>query len=261
MRKYFYLFCLPIIIFNSSCSETRLQGKKKISSKSKISFNDSILTKSQLRGIDFIASGNQPQQWNIKMDFDNECYFENEDSLIIKLKPNTKFNNDELKEVYTASSNSNKLELTIYKEKCDVKKYKQLNTSITKVNYNGVTYEGCGHYLFDERLHQTWVLDYIDNEPQFAINYTKGIPYFKINLIRNKITGFDGSNTLSSKIEVKGNRILFGRLTNTSDNSLQSAALINQFISNHLVDYFFRDNKLVFQLANDTRLTFKLKED
>ena len=244
-----------------SCRESRSQNKKQLSQNGRIHLNDSILKPSQQKGIDFMASGNLPQKWNIKIDFDNECLFGNEEGLNIKAKPNATFKTDATKEVYTAVSGNKEIELTVYKEKCNNKKDKRSNAFITKVFYNGVNYEGCGQFLFDERVHQTWVLEYIDNEQQFALNYTKGIPYFKIDLIKNKITGFDGSNSLSSKIEVKGNRILFGRLTNTSVNSLQSAALINQFVSNHLVDYFFREDKLVFQLANDTRLTFKLKEN
>ncbi len=261
MRKYIYFFCLLYPLINYSCQESRLQNKKQLSQNGKTYLNDSILKQSQQKGIDFIASGNLPQKWNIDIDFDNECLFENEEGLNIKAKPNATFKSDATKEVYTAVSSNKEIELTVYKEKCNYKKDKRSNAFITKVFYNGVNYEGCGQFLFDERLHQTWVLDYIDNEQQFALNYTKGIPYFKIDLIKNKITGFDGSNSLSTIIEVKGNRILFGRLTNTSDNSLQSAALINQFVSNHLVDYFFREDKLVFQLANDTRLTFKLKEN
>ncbi len=261
MRKYIYFFCFLYPLINYSCQESRLQNKKQLSQNGKTYLNDSILKQSQQKGIDFIASGNLPQKWNIDIDFDNECLFENEEGLNIKAKPNATFKSDATKEVYTAVSSNKEIELTVYKEKCNYKKDKRSNAFITKVFYNGVNYEGCGQFLFDERLHQTWVLDYIDNEQQFALNYTKGIPYFKIDLIKNKITGFDGSNSLSTIIEVKGNRILFGRLTNTSDNSLQSAALINQFVSNHLVDYFFREDKLVFQLANDTRLTFKLKEN
>ena len=248
-------------MINFSCSDPKLINTKNISTKRNVLYYDSLKAKSQNQGIDFIASGNLPQKWNIEIDFDNECYFENEEGLSVKAKPNATFKTDATKEVYTAVSGNKEIELTVYKEKCNNKKDKRSNAFITKVFYNGVNYEGCGQFLFDERLYQTWVLEYIDNEQQFALNYTKGIPYFKIDLIKNKITGFDGSNSLSSKIEVKGNRILFGRLTNTSYNSLQSAALINQFISNHLVDYFFREDKLVFQLANDTRLTFKLKEN
>jgi uncharacterized membrane protein len=246
-------------LINFSCQGTRLQNKKKLSLNGKIFFSDSVIKKSQLKGIDFMASGNLPQKWNIKIDFDNECLFGNEEGLNIKAKPNATFKTDATKEVYTAVSGNKEIELTVYKEKCNNKKDKRSNAFITKVFYNGVNYEGCGQFLFDERVHQTWVLEYIDNEQQFALNYTKGIPYFKIDLIKSKITGYDGCNKLSSSIELKGNRILFGSLNNMPDKSLQSAALINQFISNHLVDYFFREDKLVFQLANDTRLTFKLK--
>jgi hypothetical protein len=246
-------------LINFSCQGTRLQNKKKVSTKGKTLLNDSAIIKSQLKGIDFMASGNLPQKWHIEIDFDNECYFENEEGLTVKAKPNATFKTDATKEIYTAVYANKEIELTVYKEKCNNKKDKRSNTSITKVFYNDVKYEGCGLFLFDERLHQTWVLDYIDNEQQFAINYPKGIPYFKIDLIKNIITGFDGCNKLSSNIELKGNRILFGQLNKSPINTIQSAALINQFISNHLVDYFFREDRIVFQLANDTRLTFKLK--
>ena len=247
-------------MINFSCQQTRLQNKKQVSANGKILFNDSSIIKSQLKGIDFTASGNIPQKWNIEIDFDNECYFVSEDGMTVRAKPNSTFISDATKEIYTSVSGNKKIELTVFKEKCNNKNENHSNTSITKVFYNGLTYEGCGQFLFDERLHQTWVLDFIDNEQQFPINYVNGIPYFKIDLIKNKITGFDGYNKLSSNIEVKGNRILFGQLNKSPVYHLQSASLINQFISNHLVDYFFREDKLVFQLANDTRLSFKLKD-
>lgn len=248
-------------MINFSCQETRLSNKNQNSAKGKLIYHDSAIIKSQLKGIDLIASGNLPKKWNLEIDFDNECYFINEDGLNLKAKTNTSFNSYESKDIYNAIANNNQIEIIVYNKRCNTKNGKQFNSSIIRVIYRDVTYEGCGQFLFDERLHQTWELDYIDNEPQFPINYPKGIPYFKIDLIRNKITGFDGCNNLSSSIEVKGNRIQFRILNKKPDNSLKSASLINEFISNHLVDYFFRENKLVFQLANDTRLTFKLKED
>lgn len=260
MRKYIYFFILINLIINSSCNDTKLIYEKNHAAKGNKLYYDSLKTSSQLRGIDFMASGNLPQKWNIEIDFDHECYFGNEAGLSVTSKPNTTFVSDVSKEIYTTESGNKKIELTVYKEKCKNKNDKQSNSLITKVNYNGVNYEGCGQFLFDQRLHQTWILDYIDNEQQFPINYAKGIPYFKIDLIKNTITGFDGYNKLSSNIELKGNRILFGQLNKAPINTIQSAALINQFISNHLVDYFFREDKLVFQLANDTRLSFKLKE-
>ncbi len=259
MRKYIYFFCLLYPLLNFSCQGTRLQNKKQVSTKGKTLLNDSAFIMSQQKGIDFMASGNLPKKWHIEIDFDNECYFNNEEGLSVKAKSNSTFNTDATKEIYTALYGNKEIEITVYKEKCNNKKDKKSNPFITKVNYDGVNYEGCGQFLFDERLDQTWILDYIDNEQQFALNYTKGIPYFKIDLVKNKITGFDGYNKLASNFEVKGNRIQFGQLNNAPVNSLQSATLINQFISNHLVDYFFREDKLVFQLANDTRLTFRLK--
>jgi uncharacterized membrane protein len=237
---------------------TQKHYKKKDSKKRTIVFIDSVKTASQLKGIDFIASGNLPRNWNIEIDFDNECYFKTEDELTIKAKPNAHYISDPLKEIYTANAGNDHLEITIYKEKCNDK---QSNTSITTVNYNGVTYDGCGQFLFDKRLQQTWVLDYIDNDQQFPINYPNGIPFFKIDLIKKRLTGFDGFNKLTTNIDVKGNRILFGQLNKAPLTSIQSAALINEFISNHLVDYFFREEKLVFQLANDTRLSFRLKDN
>ena len=248
----------------ASCNTTKRSSNNIKKSQQQLIYKDST-TATQLRsGIDFIAYGDKPVSWKLEMDYEKDFTLYVSNQKIIKGKPviPTKIA-DVAGETYFTKNNNQRFNISIFKEKCEVGLSKEIFSKKVYVETIDTTYEGCGNYIIDYRLNDTWLLDYIDNEEQFALNYHNKIPTLTFNLIKNKMKGFNGCNNIESNIEIKGNRIQFSTffsnlITCENDNA---ALLMNEYLSTHLVEYFFRDDKLVLQLANDTRLRFSKKED
>ena len=126
------------------------------------------------------------------------------------------------------------------------------------VTVKNKTYTGCGKYLFDHRLNDSWVLESINNETQTAVDFEKGLPKLEFNLQTNNMNGSDGCNNIRSNIEVKGNRIKFSPFMSTkmACNKNKAERVFNELLSDKLVDYYLENNKLILYLEDDSKLFF-----
>ena len=80
---------------------------------------------------------------------------------------------------------------------------------------NYQTYDGCGNYLYDNRLYDIYVM-----EEMTGINFKKeklkdGMPRFEFILADMRFSGTAGCNTIGGSINVVGNKIIFGALMGT----------------------------------------------
>ena len=124
-------------------------------------------------------------------------------------------------------------------------------------------YTGCGQYLYNNQLNNSWVLEKMGNEKQEAKRFSKGLPVITINLIDNSINGHDGCNNLFGKLSVQGTRIHFGPIAQTKmlcqDNNPSFEKIVSEKISNQVASYFFKEGKLVLYLIDDSQLSFTPK--
>lgn len=222
MKKYiFLLVSLPLIISCSTSNRINNNVEQNTDVKVVPVVDYSFYQKKFLNGIDFFARGNEPF-WTIEIDFESEMRFSN----LYGIKLNTpavegvKMQDTDVTR-YHAITESGELIVTISKENCqddmsgeqfDYKVRVDVKSSIDN-DYN--TFEGCGKYLFDYRLHDIWVMESISSIDLTKVKLMKGLPTFEFNLNEMRFGGHAGCNNLTGKIEASGKKIKFGNIAST----------------------------------------------
>lgn len=62
------------------------------------------------------------------------------------------------------------------------------------------TFNGCGNYITDSRLHDIWVLEKLNGEAVCTTNFNKELPNLEINSSTNQFMGFAGCNRMNGTI-------------------------------------------------------------
>jgi len=221
---------------------------------------DSIIQK-QKKGIDLIASGNNPVNWYLEIDFDKILNFRSADGNNLNILPS--FSKKEINttvETYSTQTDLGQLNIKIFNSSCTGNET-SLNKK-TEVHINTTVYSGCANYLYNHQLNDIWVLETVNNVKQHARDFNKGIPYLEFNLQENKMTGTDGCKNISSAIEVKGNRIKFSAfaLSKVTCSKNMVEKIFSEMLSDKQVDYFMENGKLILYLSDDSKLGFKRKD-
>lgn len=173
------------------------------------------------KGIDFAARGNDPS-WNLEIDFDKQISFSSQDGLVISTPPvkgtramdaNVTF--------YHAKTEAYDIRITIFGEKCiDTLSGEKSNYLVRiEARYTADpeyrSYEGCGRFIYDYRLHDIWLLQEVTGVELKPEKMPKGLPVFELNPGDGRLTGHAGCNNINAGIEVKGDMITFGRIITT----------------------------------------------
>lgn len=256
------MLALLVLLVASCKTGSRAATEKIVAGQLSIKPSDSLLVK-QKKGIDIYASGITPAGWWLELDFDKTIDFISKDGINVHILTNfSKRESTPEKETFIAPTDLGPLEINLYQAACSDKTANGSNGKRVEVILQGKTYSGCGSYLFNNQLHDIWELEYIDNILQKHEDFQKGLPTLQFDLINNSMKGNDGCNNIRSTIEVKGNGIRFGVFSGTkmacNNNRIQQ--VFATLLSDHLVNYRMENNKLVFYLYDDSRLTFKRKE-
>ncbi len=215
---------------------------------------DTIIRK-QLNGVDFYAEGNIPVAWNLSLDFDKGFIFKtSEQNLIagpVKSERETAIKAD----IYSTKTDAGMMKVIAYDDVCAGNTKTNISKKV-EVRIDDKLYSGCGKYLFDFLLNDIWELELIDSKELTSSNYKKQLPKLEFDLEKNKMLGYDGCNNITADISVQGNHITFSPFSNTGSNCF-TQKIFSDFLSNHTVDYYIKDDKLVLYLINDSKLTFK----
>ena len=251
-----------LLLFSACKSGSKSTMQKIIDNQLVIKPADSIILK-QKKGIDFFAKGNEPANWSIEIDFDKMVYFNSADGISLQILPSfgNKLITPEVEKYYT-STDLGQLEIRIFNTTCNSTGNKAEFLKKTEISLQNKIYTGCGKYLYNHQLNDTWVLESVNNEKQINADYKKGLPWIELDLLNKNMKGSDGCNKLNSAIELKGNRIKFSEITGTrmTCNNMKTAKIFSQLLSNKLVDYYLENDKLVLYLEDDSKITFKRKE-
>ena len=262
-----YKSCVIIIsmftLLLSACkSGSKATMQKIIDNQLILKPSDSIILK-QKKGIDFIATGSVPVNWSIEIDFDKMVYFTSADGNSLQILPS--FGNKIITaevEKYTSSTDLGQIEIRIFNTACNSPGEAGEFIKKTEIYLQNKIYSGCGKYLYNHQLNDTWVLESVNNEKQLTADYKKGLPWIELDLLNKNMKGSDGCNKLNSVIELKGNRIKFSEITSTrmTCNNMKTAKIFSQLLSNKLVDYYLENDKLILYLEDDSKIIFKRKE-
>lgn len=239
----------------STSSNTR-QKNSTLQNQFETKLNDA-LQKKFINGIDFVASGEIPASWNLELDFDKNFNFTTNDGISITMYAAKAIDKNNFV-YYAASSGAGQLEIFIYKENCSSAKKKVAVKLLNK------KYSGCGQFLYNYQLNNTWVLEQAGSQKQDAKSYSKGLPTLTIDLVNNTMSGHDGCNNLHSGISVQGTRIHFGPIAQTKmfchNNNPLFEKIAGEKISEKVVSYFFKNGKLFLYLIDDSQLVFSPKK-
>lgn len=262
MKVSFLLFILSGFFFSSCKTSSKTSISKIVTTQRNIMPSDSMIQK-QKKGIDLIGTGNTPSTWSLEIDFDKIVSFTSGDGNNVYVLP--AFEKKEISseiETYRIKTDLGPMIIEIFSSACSGTGIgEQFNKKI-EVTIKAKRYTGCGKYLFDHRLNDSWILESVDNKIQSAADFAKGLPRMEFNLLTNKMNGSDGCNNINATIEVKGTRIKFSSFAGTrmACNNNPVEKIFSTLLSNKLVDYFMENNKLILYLGDDSKLYFKRKE-
>jgi heat shock protein HslJ/uncharacterized membrane protein len=217
------------------------------------------------KGIDFTANGNNPD-WTLEIDFDKVFHFSATDGLVLNTPPVTGTKAmDANVTFYHATTESGEIRITVSGEKCTDSISGEVTNYLTRIEakYSSEnefrSYSGCGKFIFDYRLRDIWVLKEMNGVILNSENLTKGLPVFEFNPGSNRFTGHAGCNDLNAGIDVRGDKITFGKVISTRkacpDMSLEQKVL--SVIDGKTFSYKIDEGTLTLQNDSNIILTFK----
>ena len=213
----------------------------------------------QEKGIDFFAEGSVPVNWNLQMNYDDTVRFIADDGISIRYAYNQlKKDNKAERSIFSARASGGEFTIVVTEKICTVPVQKEVFSKQVKVTFNTSSYSGCGKYLSNNLLNNKWLLEKIGNIMLKSEEYNR-IPVIQFDLAKGTVTGNDGCNSISGKMEVQGNRIKFSKLLSTkmACSKKSENKIFSEQISNKLVDYYFKADKLYLYLPDDNLMVFK----
>lgn len=245
-------------------SKDTKEVKKVIKPKEKVEVDPMFYQNKFADGVDFFAKGNEPG-WSFEIDFEKAMVFTTPDGFKVSTSAveGTKTKDSDIT-MYQAKSESGELKVTVTKADC------QDNMSGEKFAYrvrvevkapkekDFKAYDGCGKYLYDQRLFDIWVM-----EEMTGINFKKeklqkGMPQFEFIFDGMRFSGHAGCNTMNGAIDVAGNKIKFGGLVSTmmSCKNMKVEKAVSDALNEKTVTYSIDKMKLTLT-SGKTKMVFK----
>lgn len=224
------------------------------------------LLKKWEQGIDFYAFGNEPF-WSLDMDFEKVIQFKNLDGLEFNapaVDPIKAMDADVSR--YRSITESGEIIVQLNHTKCiDNMSGEKFNYTVkidykTSTDLDYSTYNGCGSYVPDPRLHDIWAiteLDGININPQ---DFKNKAPYFELNIREETIIGTNGCNSFRGSIEIQKGKIIFSHLAITLMACMDNTEISNKIgktLSGKKLAYTIENNHLV--LFNNDKKVMTLK--
>ncbi len=262
MGRFLSITVILLISLFSCKTGSKSTIEKIIKAQQNIMPADSNILK-QKNGVDYYAKGNIPVIWTLEIDYNKTVNFTAADGNQLRVLPS--FDEKEITatyESYRLTTDLGPVYIQIFHSNCDGAISVGLNDKKTTIRIKDKTYSGCGNYLYDQNLNDIWELESINNNLQSASQYSKGLPVLAFDLQKNKMTGSDGCNNISSSIEIKGSRIQFSSFTGTkmACKNKDAEKIFAEKLSAKLVSYYMENGKLILYLIDDSKLRFKRKD-
>lgn len=173
------------------------------------------------RGVDFYAIGNEPG-WSLEMDIENGMQFKTSDGIIFNTPPVSALQTANVDETrYNARVEAGELDIRIISGECtdNMSGEKFPHKVIARLKRGNekefTTFEGCGRWIFDQRLHDIWALEQINGKPITITEGRNQRPYLEFHTGDRRVMGNTGCNELSGEADYRGNKIIFKELAVT----------------------------------------------
>lgn len=229
-----------------------------------VEMNPDYYQKKFMDGIDFFARGNEPN-WTLELDHEKNFVFDLMDEWKISTPAVEGIKaQDQDVTLYRAKVEWGELIITVIRDNCEDNmsgekfpyKVRVEAKRSTDKNYN--TFEGCGKYLADLRIHDIWVMEEMTGFNLKKEKLMKGLPQFEFRLSDMRFAGHAGCNNFSGGIVVAGNKITFGSLVGTlmSCPNMKLEKAVVEALNQKTVTYSIDKMKLTI-VSGKTKMVFK----
>lgn len=164
---------------------------------------------------------------------------------------------------YIIDTESGLLSIDIYHTDCSNTKNENKVTYVVKIfvsdgKNNTQEFEGCGEYIVDYLLHDTWVLESIQSREVTPEMFLGDLPMLEIRAKQKDFSGFGGCNKIRGRV-FQEREIL--RFTDISSSEMQCDSKNKEgFFLNSLqsgTGYEIKNNRLYIQNPTGLNLVFK----
>jgi len=258
----FILFTCTILL---GCTGKPKQQKEKLATDSSKETTKMSPENTAQTQADFKATGNEPF-WNLEIDFDRMIHFNTMDGLELNTPvPEPDIAQDVRVVRYRAVTEAGELIVQIIPDSCvdtmsDKRSPYKVKVDIKlgdQTDYE--SYQGCGSYLLDQRLHNIWALTELDGDSVSNDDFSRGVPTLEIHAAEGRIAGHDGCNRLFGDIIGNQDSFRFGTLGSTmmACPEMESSVRFMELITGQAFDYAFQQGQLVLTQEGKVRLKFK----
>ena len=91
------------------------------------------------------------------------------------------------------------------------------NTLASLLNPNANSATATSTTTGSTSINDIWVLDSITSKVKYDVNFVNNTPLLDLDTAKNNMSGHTGCNSLSGKLKVKGNKLLFDSVKLTSN--------------------------------------------
>ena len=205
------------------------------------------------KGISFYAVGNEPS-WLLNISRNNTAEFkvlygqEYSKNIVSKLA-----SIDPKSTSYRGVVDQGEIIIHLVEEKCmDSMADEDFSFKVTvdlklKGEKSFTSYNGCGDYVPDPRLHGKWMVVKADTLVITKDQFERKLPEINIDIYEEKVSGNDGCNGFNGGVKIRENEIIFGMMASTMmacPNMDISSVITSSFVNKKLNFKF--NNQLVF---------------
>ena len=168
-------------------------------------------------GIDFYAS-EMDNGWELNLDFEKDFTFKRSDGFKFSTSAVEGIKAQDTNTIrYRAVVESGEMIIHLYKQECvnnssgNKFSYKVTVEIKRGIDKDFIRVEGCGHFIFDKRIHDIWLLQQLNNK----LVTGPDLPYIEFNTTDGSLMGQTGCNNFSGKADFKGNKLTLEPLATT----------------------------------------------
>lgn len=120
------------------------------------------------------------------------------------------------------------------------------------------TFEGCGAYVIDPKLHDIWALEKMNGEHLSSLKFQKEIPYLEINSNSGTFMGFAGCNRMNGSLFFEKGLLRFTNISTTRmacESQNRESELLTSLES--ITTYQIDNLRLILTNSSGIELVFK----
>ncbi len=246
---------LTFVIILTSCSSHKYANDATNSL-----YNDTVTNNFKY----FIGGGNEPF-WDISISKENISFKSADETvnLTVPYKESVRAMDANVKK-YFSKSDDGEISLAITQGLCldnmsEIKHGYKIIAQVKNNNRKAIqTFEGCGNYILDYRLHDIWILQSINGIKINVADFKKQQPYLEINAKEKKFMGSGGCNSINGKLFSEDTLL---RFTNVISTRMMCPAsnIETDFLKalQSTTTFKIENNSLILTNPNDVKLVFK----